>query len=162
MTGYASSTTLLTRSMTCWMNVQLKSPNETIPNRVGLKNILFRHKIGRRMKEASEKLDMIAAEKQKFHLREMATEWQSNFSATRETSSNLNEPELVYGRDEEKEKIVNILVNQVRDSEQLSVLPIIGIGGLGKTTLALLVFNDEKVVEHFDTKIWVCISYNLI
>ncbi|WMV43258.1 hypothetical protein MTR67_036643, partial [Solanum verrucosum] len=47
----------------------------------------------------------------------------------------LTEPQ-VYGRDKEEDEIVKILINNVSDAQQLSVLPIVGMGGLGKTTLA--------------------------
>ncbi|KAL7166669.1 hypothetical protein ACSBR2_037354 [Camellia fascicularis] len=42
--------------------------------------------------------------------------------------------------------------------EDVSVYPILGIGGLGKTTLAQMAFNDESVKHHFDPKIWVYVS----
>ncbi|KAG8382059.1 hypothetical protein BUALT_Bualt05G0037100 [Buddleja alternifolia] len=129
-------------------------------NRYSLKKILNRLKIGRHMKEVTEKLDAVAAEREKFHLREMMVERQSKVATTRETWSILNEPDRVYGRDEDNDKIVDILVNHVRDSQQLSVLPIVGIGGLGKTTLAQLVYNHPRVTEHFEKRLWVCVSDN--
>ena len=69
----------------------------------------------------------------------------------------LTEPQ-VYGRDKENNKIVKILTNKVCDVQELSVLPILGMGGLGKTTLAQMVFNDQRVIEHFNPKIWICVS----
>ncbi|KAL7137582.1 hypothetical protein ABFS83_10G102500 [Erythranthe nasuta] len=125
--------------------------------RYSVKKILFRHKIGRRMKQVTEKLDAVAAERSKFHLREMAVERPYEFAATRETGSVLNESRYIYGREEDAEKIVDIVAN---DNQEISVLPIVGIGGLGKTTLAQLVYNDPRVVHHFDKRIWVCVSDN--
>ncbi|XP_051137090.1 putative disease resistance protein RGA1 [Andrographis paniculata] len=79
-------------------------------------------------------------------------------AAARETGAVLNDNDHVYGREAEKEKIVDILVHAAKDNQELSILPIVGLGGLGKTTVAQLVFQDPRVDEHFDKKLWVCVS----
>ncbi|KAG5253892.1 disease resistance RPP13 protein [Salix suchowensis] len=65
----------------------------------------------------------------------------------------------VCGRDNDKEEILKFLFSDQRcDEYGIGVIPIVGMGGVGKTTLAQLVYNDEKVDTFFDLKVWCCVS----
>ncbi|GFZ16348.1 hypothetical protein Acr_25g0007570 [Actinidia rufa] len=75
-------------------------------------NIKSRHKIAYRMNEIKERLDAIADERTKFHLREVVVDKQVELAQSRETSSFPSQREL-YGRYEDKEKIIKHLVEDV-------------------------------------------------
>uniref|UniRef100_A0A251SXM0 Putative NB-ARC n=1 Tax=Helianthus annuus TaxID=4232 RepID=A0A251SXM0_HELAN len=64
----------------------------------------------------------------------------------------------VIGRENEKEKLLNKLLQDEPSKENFSVLPIVGMGGVGKTTLARLLYNDTKVKGRFELHAWVCVS----
>ena len=65
----------------------------------------------------------------------------------------------IYGRDDDKKQIVDWLISDNNNPNQPSILCIVGMGGLGKTTLAQHVFNDPRINEaKFDFKAWVCVS----
>ncbi|CDP19618.1 unnamed protein product [Coffea canephora] len=62
----------------------------------------------------------------------------------------------MVGRADDESKIVKMLL---RPSEKVvSVLPIVGMGGLGKTTLAKSIYNNHQIDEQFKKKLWVCVS----
>ncbi|XP_027075165.2 putative disease resistance protein RGA4 [Coffea arabica] len=62
----------------------------------------------------------------------------------------------VVGRSGDESKIVGMLLTP--SERVVSVIPITGMGGLGKTTLAKSVYNNTKIDENFGIKSWVCVA----
>lgn len=73
----------------------------------------------------------------------------------RVTDSVLDSP--VVGRDANVSKIVDLLSCSC-DQQVLTIVLIVGMGGLGKTALAKLVCQEAMKRKLFDFKMWICVS----
>nr|XP_028955167.1 putative disease resistance RPP13-like protein 1 isoform X1 [Malus domestica]XP_028955168.1 putative disease resistance RPP13-like protein 1 isoform X1 [Malus domestica]XP_028955169.1 putative disease resistance RPP13-like protein 1 isoform X1 [Malus domestica]XP_028955170.1 putative disease resistance RPP13-like protein 1 isoform X1 [Malus domestica]XP_028955171.1 putative disease resistance RPP13-like protein 1 isoform X1 [Malus domestica]XP_028955172.1 putative disease resistance RPP13-l len=104
-----------------------------------------------------KKLEHLANQKDILRLREDVVG--GNVSQRTPTTSVVEGGFYTYGRDGDKDKLKDLLLlSDNESSSNFSVVPIVGMGGVGKTTLAQLLFNDERVKKHFDTHAWVCVS----
>ena len=63
----------------------------------------------------------------------------------------------IIGRDQEKKNIIQLLMHS-GDGENVSVHPIVGVGGIGKTTLVRWVYDDVQIATHFQKRMWVYVS----
>ncbi|CAI9089620.1 OLC1v1024226C1 [Oldenlandia corymbosa var. corymbosa] len=81
----------------------------------------------------------------------------SNFNKTAESSEahKVEEEQLIIGFDGAAEYLVDCLV---KGPKQLEVISIVGMCGLGKTTLAKRVFKDPHVTYEFMDKVFIYVS----
>ncbi|XP_049379213.1 putative disease resistance protein At3g14460 [Solanum stenotomum] len=77
---------------------------------------------------------------------------------TRTPSTSLVDDSDIFGRHKEIEDLIVRLLSEDANGKNLAVVPIVGMGGVGKTTLAKAVYNDAKVKDHFGLKAWFCVS----
>ncbi|KAM0072557.1 putative P-loop containing nucleoside triphosphate hydrolase [Helianthus debilis subsp. tardiflorus] len=81
---------------------------------------------------------------------------------TRHTSeiyrwSSRHEPRKVHGIDHRVLAMVRELVMRNTDAP-FKVFGVVGISGIGKTTLCQRLFGNDFVKQHFSPRIWVCLS----
>ncbi|KAK9007726.1 hypothetical protein V6N11_074645 [Hibiscus sabdariffa] len=94
--------------------------------------LLFRSIMAHRVKTAREKVDAIAEERIKFHLEVGVGEAVIKGNKDRETSSLVDESEVI-GRADEKGEMVSMILSNATHCDGLSVYAICGMGGLGKS-----------------------------
>ncbi|KAH0634504.1 hypothetical protein KY284_037290 [Solanum tuberosum] len=69
--------------------------------------------------------------------------------------SNPVTDEEIVGFGNDTEKMIQYLI---RGTNELDVVPIVGMGGQGKTTIARKVYNSDNIVSHFDVRAWCIVS----
>ncbi|KAF3673359.1 putative oxidation resistance protein 1-like isoform X1 [Capsicum annuum] len=123
--------------------------------------IICNCKISHRLNSIRRDLDLIPKDKASLNLVErsepfLREPYSVQFNLDRETYSFVPEGEVI-GRNDDKKKIVDFLLDS-KVEENVVVISIVGLGGLGKTTLVQCAFNDEMVKENFEKTLWVCVS----
>ncbi|RVW30533.1 putative disease resistance RPP13-like protein 1 [Vitis vinifera] len=119
-----------------------------------VRNIIFGEGIESRVEEITDTLEYLAQKNDVLGLKRGVGEKLSQ----RWPTTSLVDESGVCGRDGDKEEIVKFLLSHNASGNKISVIALVGMGGIGKTTLAQVVYNDRKVVECFDLKAWVCVS----
>ncbi|XP_074285707.1 putative disease resistance protein RGA3 isoform X2 [Silene latifolia] len=115
---------------------------------------LLTHGLSSKVKMVNDKLNKIATKSNQFSFK---VDCKPMKFTKEETSSFICDK--IIGREEDVEEIIGVLLgSHTVDHPNVSLLSIMGMGGLGKTALAQLVFNDPRITEAFPLKRWTCIA----
>lgn len=120
----------------------------------GRNSILFRYRMGKKLRKIVHTIEVLVTEMNAFGFKyrpqiPTSKQW-------RQTDSIIIDYECIVSREEEKWQIVDVLLTRSTNKD-LMVLPIVGMGGLGKTTFAQIIYNDPDIKKHFQLRKWVCV-----
>ncbi|KAL7617809.1 hypothetical protein Lser_V15G03610 [Lactuca serriola] len=119
------------------------------------RSIKYGQKMSSRLDEITTKLDDLIVLKNSLGLNVNVES--SNMIEGRLEENSLVDESKVMGREGDKEALLG---NEESD-QNVSIVSIVGMGGIGKTTLAKVLYNEEKVKDHFEVMAWVCVSEEL-
>ncbi|KAM2419856.1 hypothetical protein EV1_026117 [Malus domestica] len=120
--------------------------------------ILFRQKMAHKIKNISASLAVLKSKASFIGLVARRVDPTLPGMGNRETVSSFGHDEKIIGREKIVSDIIATLIESKNQEKNLSVKAIVGMGGLGKTTLAKSIFNDDAIGRHFQEKLWVCVS----
>ncbi|XP_027183079.1 disease resistance protein RPM1-like [Coffea eugenioides] len=129
-----------------------------------IKNLRARHRVASEIQSIKSRIKSISEGHQRYK-----SDYGISASASNSLSA-VNNTTWRYSRDDallvEEAKLVGIdqpkkhLISQLLqgDDYQLKVVSVVGMGGLGKTTLVKKVHEDLEVRRHFPARAWVTVS----
>ncbi|RVW84820.1 putative disease resistance protein RGA4 [Vitis vinifera] len=114
----------------------------------------FNKKMGEKINKITRELDAIAKRRLDFHLREGVGGVSFGIEERLPTTSLVDESRI-HGRDADKEKNIELMLSdEATQLDKVSVISIVGMGGIGKTTLAQIIYKDGRVENRFEKRVW--------
>lgn len=115
-------------------------------------------KMVRLAKKFSQDLENTASECEIMRKRTPSNKIASGGMIRREETRSYMHKQDVIGLEEDRKVLVDMLLDS---KDKVDVIAMVGIAGVGKTTLAKLVYNDRRVTIQFELRGWACVSDKL-
>ncbi|XP_044499325.1 putative disease resistance RPP13-like protein 1 [Mangifera indica] len=114
--------------------------------------------MGCKIKRINSRLEQLCGKRsEELKLLELSGLPPTNVSAPQkpEETSSVPPEQVVYGRNEDEAE----LLKMVKSGTNFQVIAVVGMGGIGKTTIARVVYNHKELEDFkFEKKAWVCVS----
>ncbi|KAL2514469.1 putative disease resistance RPP13-like protein 1 [Forsythia ovata] len=136
---------------------QVQKLFSTFSNNFSIRDFISESGINSELQEINERLEDLAQQISMLSL-VMNVKGSSDKTGERLQLTSVVEQSEVHGREKDKEDILKMLLEVESSDSPVSVIPIVGMGGIGKTTLAQLVYNDDRLKGEFDLTAWACVS----